>query len=251
MIVTDRRALRDHELVELLAGEPELLALSDAYASTQHPHWQTRQPSTLLRLGLLAAVVAAILVPAAAFADQIGAILGLSNTGTPVSTDRFPTYQLSALNDIGFPTGQVRLLAQRAGVNFYAAKNGVGHYCFAIGFGSEATPRLDALGCRDGELGTFPSSTAPVADFSQIAASADGTTTVTTLAGFATDAVDRVAVLGDGGETLSTVPVTNNVYAADNLPETPAAAIVAYNHSDVIVYTRHLAPPPAPQPATP
>ncbi len=45
----DRLVLRDPELVELLAAEPELLAILDAYAATQAEVWQPATPSTMRR----------------------------------------------------------------------------------------------------------------------------------------------------------------------------------------------------------
>jgi hypothetical protein len=137
------------------------------------------------------------------------------------------------------------------GIGFYAAKNTAGNYCFAIGFGSSATPRLDALACQGGAIGSFPSASDPVADFSAIRATADGSTSVVTLAGFAGDDVARVAVLDRDGKTIASTRVKNNVYAADNLPQTEATAIVAYDQAKRVVYRRRLGRPPMPRPATP
>ena len=162
MTADDRRALRDPELVELLAGEPELLAIVDAYAATQDRYWRrSRLAIRARRLGLIAIVVAAIAVPAVAFAAQIGQLLGLSNSGTAVPTSQIPAQQLSALESIGFPVGQVRLLAHRAGVGFYAARTRSDGYCFAIGLSNEAKPSIDALACQDGSIGSFPSAHRP------------------------------------------------------------------------------------------
>ncbi|HEX6763585.1 MAG TPA: hypothetical protein VF094_12375 [Gaiellaceae bacterium] len=251
MTADDRRALRDQELVELLAEEPELLAISDAYAATQHRYWfRGRVRARVWRLGLLAAILLIVGIPSAAFADQIGQLLGLSNSGTPVPIGEISARQLSALESLGFPLGQVRFLAHRADVSFYAAKTGGGSFCFAIGLRQEPTPSIDALACQGGTIGSFPSPTKPVADFSTVNATTVATY-VTTLAGFATDDVARVGVLDASGKVIYSAPVEKNVYAADDVPQTPAVAIVAFNDANTIVYRKELTPPPAPQPATP
>lgn len=251
MTADDRRALRDPEMIELLADEPELLAIVDAYAATQrHDLRPSRLWSHARRLGLLTAVVAAIGVPAAAFADQIGQILGLSNSGTPLSTRDIPPHQISALESVGFRAGEVRLLTYRAGVSFYTAMSTAGGYCFAIGFNSKAKTSIDALECQDGTIGSFPSAADPVADFSALNAT-DGVTYVTTLAGFATDSVSRVAVVDISGKVIYSTAVEDNVYAAGDVPRTPAAAILAFESSNALVYRKDLASPQAPQPATP
>ncbi len=251
MTADDRRALRDPELVELLAGEPELLAIVDAYAATQDRYWRrSRLAIHARRLGLIAIVVAAIAVPAVAFAAQIGQLLGLSNSGTAVPTSQIPAQQLSALESIGFPVGQVRLLAHRAGVGFYAARTRSDGYCFAIGLSNEAKPSIDALACQDGSIGSFPSATDPVADFSALRSTA-AETYVTTLAGFATDTVGRVAVLDGQGHVIYSAPVEENVYAVDNVPRVSATAIVGFDKADTIVFRKRLGPPAAPEPQTP
>lgn len=251
MTADDRRALRDPELLELLASEPELLAIVDAYAATQHHHWRrSRLGLRAVRLGLLAAVVIAIGIPTVAFADQIGQVLGLSNSGTPVLTTQIPADQLSALQKIDFPTGQLRELASRAGLNFYAARKADGGYCFAIGLKSQAKPSIDALSCPGGTIGSFPSTNDPVADFSALNATPTATY-VTTLAGYATGNVARLGVEDASGKLIYSTPVEQNVYAADNVPQTSASAIVAFDDSNAVIYRKQLTPPPVPQPASP
>ena len=246
----DRRVLRDRELVELLSDEAELLAIADAYAATQQDHWRTHRRGRLWQLGALAAVVAAVAAPTAAFADQIGSILGLASRGTPVATDQLPPKQLSALEQINFPIGHVRLLADRAGVSFYVAGATDGSYCFAIGLRPHDVPDIDALACQGGTIGSFPSASDQMADFSAVDASPDGSY-VTTLAGFAADDVSRVSILGPEDDVIYSAPVEQNVYAATDLPQNPAMAIVAYDSSGGIVYRRQLGAPTPPQPMTP
>lgn len=238
--------LRDTELVELLADEPELLALSDAYAATQRDHWtHTRSLKRLIRATVVAAAAAAIAIPAAAFADQIGSLVGLYDSGTPVPTTALPDYQVSGLAHVqGFDTGAVRVVGRRAGLTFYAAKNAQGHLCFAIGVA--ATPSIDALTCQHSRT-AFPSASQPIADFSGV--NSDGTI-VTQLAGFATDNVARVAVLASDGSPIASVPVIDNIYGGDELPSISASAIVAYDSAGNVLFRRNLTVP-VPQPAVP
>lgn len=251
MTADDRRALRDPEMIELLAREPELLAIVDAYAATQHRYWRrSRMGARAWRLGLLAALLAAIGIPTAAFADQIGRLFGFSNSGTPVAKEQIPAHQISALESAGFPTGTVRLLAHRSGVSFYAAKTSAGSYCFAIGLRSQTTPSIDALACQGATIGSFPSAADPVVDFSALNATPDATY-VTTLVGFATDNVGRVGVINASGKLIYSTSVEQNVYAANDVPQRPATAIVAFDNSNTIIYRKQLTTPPAPQPATP
>jgi hypothetical protein len=155
-----------------------------------------------------------------------------------------------ARGNIGFPFGAVRLLAHRAGIDFYAAKTPTGIYCFAIGVRAQAIPSIDALACQGGTIGSFPSAIEPVADFSTLNATSNATY-VTTLAGFAADNVSQVGLLDATGKLIYPTPVTQNVYAASDVPSTPASAIVAFDGSDTIVYRKQLTPPAMPQPATP
>jgi hypothetical protein len=249
-VTDDRRVLRDPELVELFADEPELLAILDAYASTQR-----RQPIGLRRptwrLLLIAAAFAIVAVPAVAFADQIGQVLGFSNPGSPVPTEALPTWQLSALHSVGFPTQGVRLLGERDGTGFYVSKQPDGNYCFGIGFASAVTPRIDALACGN-ELGAFPSANQPIIDLSGISTSPDGSIQVNKLAGFATDAISRIELL-DSGVVVDAVPVSDDIYAASPA-NTPVDAIAAVDQQGKIIYEKKLervTTPTPPQPSQP
>jgi hypothetical protein len=241
--------LSDSELVDLLRDEPELLALSDAYAATQGEHWRRGRARTRAkRASLVAAVAAAIAIPAAAFADQIGGLVGLYNSSPPVPSSAFPAYQVGALARIwAFGNDEVRKLDERAGVTFYGARNAAGSFC--LGIGLAATPSIDALTC-EGSGNSFPSSAEPIADFSSIDANGD-TTTVTRLAGFANDSVMRIAILATDGSTIASTPVVNDIYASDQLPPEPASEIVAYDATGAVVFRRSLSTTPNPQPITP
>jgi hypothetical protein len=251
-VIDDRLVLHDAELVELVADEPELLAILDAYASTQQPRARRRQPLPLRRLGLIAAAAAVIAVPAAAFADQIGQILGLTNSGTPIAETQLPDWQLSALQTTGFPTNAIHLLGKRDDISFYISRQPNGGTCFAIGLTpGAATTRIDALSCGS-QLGSFPSSTDPIADFSASTSAADGSNQVTRMAGFAADPITSIALLDAANNTLYTTPVVDNIYyAASGLPAASAASIAALDSQGRIVYRKQLTPPLTPAIQTP
>ncbi len=240
--------LRDRELVELLSDEPELLALADAYGATQGRYWNHRRTHQWFRPAVAVAVVAAIGIPAAAFADQIGSLIGLYNQGKPVPASAFPHPWAAALvRDPGFGNGEVRQVGQQAGITFYAAKNASGNYCVGIGFA--ATPSIDALTCGPA-IDNLVNGTLDVEDFSSIDSTA-GSTSVTRLAGFANRLAVRIAVVDSDGSTLYSTPVVNGLYADSAVLQQPAAAIVALDASNKVIYRRPLIPPPAPQPDTP
>lgn len=249
----DRFVLRDRELVELLVDEPELLAVLDAYAATQQQQWERRRRwrSRLSRVAVLAIAVAAVGVPAGAFGDEIGHILGLSNSGSPVASNRFTANQLSALARVGLPQHEVRLLALRAGIAFYAGRRAGGKYCFAVGFAPAHRPRFDALRCQPGTgSDSFPSSEVPLADFSALTARG-GRLVVTRLAGFATDAIARVSILDSSEDVIFSTPVSDNVYVANDLPQSSAAVIVGSDQTGKVVYRKAVQTPPVPRPETP
>jgi hypothetical protein len=150
-------------------------------------------------------VAAAIAIPAVAFADAIGDLLGISNEGTTVVASDTPFSHdpklAAALQQLGLTTMQ--LLGQRGDIDFYAARNPAGHFCFAL-----SSPLARGVGCRlDND---FPSAQDPLIDIF---------TTPEQIAGFASDDVASVALLDESGATIATIPVTDNIYA---LPDPPA-----------------------------
>lgn len=249
MTSTRSHVLQDTELVELLGDEPDLLALADAYEATQRRYWTPRATRrTWTRGAVIAAAVAAVAVPAAAFADQIGSLIGLYNHGTTVPASAFPNPWAAALvRDPAYGNGEVRQVGHEDGITFYAAKSADGHFCVGIGFA--VTPSIDALTCG-AAIDDLMRGNLAVEDFSSIDASV-GTTAVTRLAGFANAPAVKVAVLDGSGQTLYSTPVVDGLYAATSLPQQPANAIVGLDASGNVVYRRPLISPPAPQPATP
>jgi hypothetical protein len=190
--------------------------------------------STRLRLRprrrLLAAAIAAALasVPAGAFADDIGGLLGFSTQGQPVATRDTALSQVSGLKDamqeLGFPS-TLRLLDRREGIGFYAARRASGNFCFAI----ERRTGEAGVGCVLGGP-SFPSPERPILDFSRFSHGAR-------LIGFAADGVANVYLLDDSGRVIASAPVVNNVYANAD-PPAGAVAVEAVDSHGTVVYRR-------------
>jgi hypothetical protein len=185
-----------------MTGNPilRLAAANPVPASTtvSEPEPLRLRPRTMLA-GI--AVAAAITAPAAAFADDIGALLGLSNQGAPVATSTIDlsrdTKMNEAMQELGFPT-TLHLLGTRNGIDFYAARRPDGDYCFAIEVGAQQ----GGVGCDLN--GTFPSPQRPVFVFPPLMH----------FAGFAADGVATVAGLDAGGNTVISAPVSGNLFAS-------------------------------------
>ena len=183
------------------------------------------------RAALAAAIAAAAIgLPAVAFADEVGALFGFSNEGTPVQTSASPFTRDSSLNqamqELGFPS-RLHLLTERDGVGFYAARRENGVFCFAVDLDGRK-----AVGCAP----AFPSPQRPIVDFSRFSRGAR-------IVGFAADGVSTIALVDRSGGTIATAPVINNVYAATNT--TPGATgVEARDGQGAVVYTRsfHEAP---------
>jgi hypothetical protein len=182
------------------------------------------------RLAALAFIGAAIAAPAAAFADEIGSLLGFSTQGTPVATSDTPFTRVSgfaeALGELGVPS-TLRLLATRDGISFYAARRPDGHYCFAV----DSAGRK-GLGCDMGSPAGafFPSPQRPIFDFSRFSKGER-------LVGFAADGVVRVALIDGSGAVIASAPVIDNVYANAS-PPPGAAGVEALDAHGKVVYRR-------------
>ena len=115
------------------------------------------------RRALLAlALAAAVAVPAVAFADHIGKLLGLSNQGTPVATSSLSrdTSLEQAMQEFGFPS-TLQLLGTRDGISFYAVQKPGGQFCSAVidaSIPADAQRAAADVGCD----GAFPSPEDPV-----------------------------------------------------------------------------------------
>jgi hypothetical protein len=189
------------------------------------------RPSRRLRPVLAAGLAAAaIAVPAAAFAGDIGGLFGFSTQGPSVPTADTPFATMQGLDEglgeLGFPT-TLQLLDTRDGIAFYAARRADGTICVAV----DSTGGR-GLGC---DLGSpagakFPSPQRPIFDFSRFSGGSR-------LAGFAADGVARVALVDASGATIASAPVVANVYAAAG-PFTGATGVEALDASGRVVYAR-------------
>lgn len=163
-----------------------------------------RQPEPLVlptrRIALTLAVIAAVALPAIAFAGKVGDLLGLSNQGTPVATGSLDlsrdTGLSEAMQQLAFPS-DLHLLGGVNGVSFYAARRSDGDYCFAI-----ESKVAKGVGCDLN--GTFPSPARPVMVFPPLVQ----------FAGFAADGVATVRGVDSSGNTVVSAPVSQNLFAS-------------------------------------
>jgi hypothetical protein len=190
-----------------------------------------RQPDPLVvptrRIVLALALTAAVALPAAAFADKLGDLLGLSNQGTPVATNSLDLSKDSGLNDamqqLAFPSAMHRL-GRRNGVSFYAARRADGDYCFAI-----ESAVAKGVGCDLN--GSFPSAAQPVMVFPPLIQ----------FAGYAADGVATVAGIDASGNTVISEPVSENLFASTIPGPFPSVvAIEALDAGGKVLATYHL-----------
>lgn len=188
-----------HDLVDLLGDEPELLAVADAIAQTQGSRRRpqsSRRPSRLIPL--LAATVA---------------LLTAAGTGTAFAVQRLTaspvTQGLSALNDPALPSADASVMAlfrqlgpgeyetKQVGDGLYLAQRGSDLCAVVIhGFGG-CTNHLDGDVWLQGDEGReYDSETAPF----QVH-----------IYGFARDDVAALRITTTDGASLS-LPVANNAF---------------------------------------
>jgi hypothetical protein len=190
-----------------------------------------RHPKPLVvptrRIVLALALIAAVALPAAAFAGKLGDLLGLSNQGTSVATNSLDLSKDTGLDEamqqLAFPSA-MHLLGKRNGVSFYAARRADGDYCVAI----ESTV-AKGVGCDLN--GTFPSPARPVMVYPPLIQ----------FAGYAADGVATVAGIDASGNTVISAPVSQNLFASTSAGPFPSVvAIEALDaHGDVLA-TEHL-----------
>jgi hypothetical protein len=189
------------------------------------------------RPALVAALAAAVAIPAVAFAADIGGLFGFSTPGTPVATSGTPFSRTSGLDqamaELGFPS-TLRLIATRDGISFYAARRADGHVCFAVD-AAPGSPVHKAVGCDLGNPSlpgnpAFPSPERPILDFSRFSNGAR-------VAGFAADGISTVNLLDAAGNVIASAPVSDNVYA-DASPPRGGAAVEALDSHGAVIYER-------------
>ena len=178
------------------------------------------------RVALALVVVAAVALPAIAFAGKVGDLLGLSNQGTPVATSGIDLSKDTGLNEamqeLAFPS-KLQLLGSKNGVSFYATRRADGDYCFAI-----ESKVAKGVGCDLN--GTFPSPARPVMVFPPLVQ----------FAGFAADGVATVRGVDSSGGTVVSAPVSGNLFASATPGSFPrVVAIEALDaHGNVIATER-------------
>jgi hypothetical protein len=163
--------------------------------------------------------IAAIAIPATALAGKLGDLLGISNSGTPVSVSSVlpgETKLDAALQELKV-SGTMQSLGTLNGVSFYATRNADGHFCFAM-------VRVDGqfgkgFGC-DLNADGFPSAKIQALTFPD----------VMRLQGVAADGVASVQALDANGNVLDSTPVENNLFAST--AAVPAGAATAIRTLD-------------------
>jgi hypothetical protein len=190
------------------------------------PTTERPRPRSKRRAVLVVALAAGVAVPAAAFADRLVAVLGLSNQGTPVATDSLSlmraTKLAEAVQELTVPTA-MHLLGTRDGISFYVARRADGDYCFAI-----ESDAAKGVGCD--LTGTFPSPSRPVMVFPPFRQ----------FAGFAADGVAAVQGLDASGAEVTSAPVVDNVFAAPDHSTLRIVSLAATDAGGHIVWTWRL-----------
>jgi hypothetical protein len=210
--------------------------MGPAFASARR-----RPPGRRRRRALVALSLAAVIgVPAAAFADDIGGLLGFSNRGTAVATRTLSkdSSLLRGMRELGFPS-TLELLGTREGIRFYAAQKPLG-YCLAVV--EAATPAGSLrpaadVGCVNGG-DAFPSSRNPVYVFP----------VGHRFAGFAADGVRSVSLVDDSGRTLGSANVSQNLFVGGAMPTGQVTVEALDAHGDVLARfgSRRAASPASP-----
>jgi hypothetical protein len=212
----------DWQEVVCRAGVSRHARLGAARSRREPRPMRPRRRRALLALGLVTAIV----VPAAAFADDLGTLLGLTNHGTPVaaSTLSHDASLAQAMRQLGFPS-TLQLLGTRDGIRFYAAQKRHG-YCLAVVASAAPAvsqrPASDA-GCENGSDG-FPSARNPVSVFPVSGR----------FAGFAADGVASVALIDASGATLATAKVSDNLFIGGAMPTGPYAIVALDARGDTL-----------------
>jgi hypothetical protein len=193
-------------------------------------------PRRRRRRALLALSLAAVIgVPAAAFADDIGSLLGFSNRGTAVATRTLSTDSslIQDMRQLGFPS-TLELLGTREGVRFYAAQKPLG-YCLAVV--ESATPAGSQRPASDVGFETgsddFPSAPNPVSVFP----------IGHRFAGFAADGVASVALVDASGRTLASANVSQNLFVSGAMPMGPVTIVALDAQGNVLARVESRAAP--------
>jgi hypothetical protein len=256
----------DGDDLALLRDEPELLAVADAFRTTQRRSAIARPRR---RAAVSAAVAVALTLPALAFSGFLDSLFGFSNPGTSVSTGALDLSNAQILQQHGIDVGRgIKLLATRDNIAIYASRTIDGRTCLLTGPASGTAPTIITIGtlCESG----FPSSQHPllgnyvlvrkpvtpiqgpapaIGSTAPLNEGKLGAQSVGGLEGLAADGVATVEAIDADGNVILKAPVVDNVYFArrdvQHLDITvPAAKIVALDADGNVVHTE-LIPQPA------
>ncbi|HEY2373143.1 MAG TPA: hypothetical protein VGH82_11380 [Gaiellaceae bacterium] len=170
-----------------------------------------RERLPVRRVAVAAIICAAIAVPAVAFGGRLAGALGISNEGStvPVTSVLPGQSQLDqALQDMHVGS-TMQLLGTLNGVNFYAARTGSGHFCFAI---DHVAAQYEKGVLCDLNEDNFPSADVQAITFPR------------GLQGIAADGVATVEFQDASGNVLDSAVVTNNLFVSDKRFEQGQAA---------------------------
>lgn len=212
--------------------------------ASEKPDWEdvlrraaTRDPERSHRTKIVAvlALLAALAIPALALSGALDGLFGFSAQGTSLTTPPSAT-SMSALQKLHISADSVQLLATGEGKSLYAARSESGGVCVAIAAATAGAPSFTQMRCGNGGAESFPSAAVPVLLMSPVFSETDSPDGyLQQLAGFAADAVARVAVLGPSGVVVS-APTTNNTFIAA-VPHEPVTELRAYDASGEVVWS--------------
>ena len=181
------------------------------------------------RRTLAVALAAAVAIPAVAFAGRLADALGISNGGTPVSTNDVLPGQTAldrAMQELKVGS-TMQYLGTLNGASFYATRNADGHFCIAVDH--VGRPYEKGFGC-DLNADGFPSPDRQVLAFPP----------VQRLQGVAADGVATVELLDASGSVVASAPVTDNLFESDVPPAGQPAFIVTRDANGNVTSKRAL-----------
>jgi hypothetical protein len=211
--------MSDHDAT--LISLDELRSTLIAYQGPPQPRPRThvrpaRRTLTRRRAVVAAAVAVALAAPALALSGVLGSLFGLSNAGTPASTERVDLGDLQILHDdhVDLSAG-VTLLATRDATAFYITRTDDGRTCLLTGPAGGTEPARITINtpCER----NFPSATRPILGYYVLArAPRSDVQSIFALRGLAADGVASVDAVDASGRVLMQAPVTDNVYSTDH-----------------------------------
>lgn len=180
------------------------LAAANPFPTDTQLHVPSR-PKPVRRSVIAVALIVAVAVPAAAFAGELGSLLGITNEGASVPTSSVlpgASRLDQALQSMNVGT-TMQSLGTVNGVAFYATRNAAGDFCLAVDHTTTAVGKGVLCDYNDDN---FPSADVKAISFPQ------------TLLGVAADGVATVALLDTDDNVIDSTPVVNNLFASNVQP---------------------------------